>query len=345
MKQCILLLFILVVPAQVESSSWWPHSRAAAYGQDGKWQEAQAELTKVIVDNPDQADVLYDNGIAAYRLGQYATAAAYFESVIQEAVVPLELKKQALFNLGNTNVALKELPAAIKKYEEVLALEPDNQAAAHNLAKVKEMLKQQQQQNQNQKPPDNQQGNDQQQNKEANKDRNDSDKESSQQDQPTQSPNESAKDGLSEKSRSKPSSAAGNQEKKERANDKKQGQEERESQDKSGNNDDQQKQEQLRDSHASSPSHAKRQPQGQKSSPSNAQTINNEDKEQGIQKGTLEDTQKDGRELSEQQFGAHERWMARMLAHQEKADKMAQKALIKTNIDKQLAGHNGQNCW
>lgn len=341
----LLIYFLFSVPyLHATISSSLLQSKAAACGQKEQWQQAQTHMHQLMIDNPDQADIVYDSGVAAYRLAEFSKAAAYFENVTKLPEVQKDLKKQAHFNLGNTKVALGQLPDAITQYEHVLAMDPENKPAQHNLEKVKEMLKQQQkqnqqqqqkkdqsknnQQNQDQQSQDqqNQNGDDQQSNNGSDKNKNDS------------SSNEQSQNNTQE-------SSTGNQEKKQDANSQQNGQQKGESNDKSRQQDRNQQQQQLHDSHDAS-SEQQKQQQKKQSSKSTAQPIKNGNKEQEMQQGTVEDSQNDAQQhVQEQQFGAHERWMARVLDHQEKADKAAQKALIKTNLNNQLAGRDGQNCW
>lgn len=322
---------IICIPyVRADIASAWLQGKAAACGQQNKWTEAQIHMNQLIVDNPDQPDLIYDSGVAAYRLGEYARAEAYFDEVTKLAQVPHDLKKQTHFNLGNTKVALNQLPQAVTQYEQVLAIEPDNKPAQHNLAKVKEMMKQQQKQNQQQNAKNQKQQQDKnEQNTQNNAQQNESEqndsKESQQGSQNQQHPNQKQE-------------SSGNQEKKQKSSDQQERQQNGESNDQSSDQNRDQKQNELRNSHASSSKESK---QG-----SNAQPTQRGAKAQGTQKGVIEDTQNDTHaERAEQQFGANEQWMARMLAYQEKADKEAQKVLIKANVNKQLAGHNGQNCW
>lgn len=350
-----ILVFITLMSISPLEAALWSQSKAAAYGQQEQWKKAQEELAPLIVDNPDNAELLYDNGIAAYRLGEFAAAAAYFENVIKTSHVERDLQKQAYFNLGNSNVALKELQTAIKNYEEVLALEPDNKPARHNLEKVKEMLKQQQNQQKNSsdnkdKQKNSKQDKQEQENKESDKDENSSNGNSSEQhNENSQKNKEGAENNALSSSgnqslKDRPSSR-GNQEKDKNADDNKQGNEQRESNNKSADNNDEQQKNQRGDNHASSSRQPHKQQQSSRNASSPSHPIKNGQKEQGMQEGTIDEAHKEGAGAQAPQFASHEKWMARMLAQQEKADTMAQKALIKTNIDKQLAGQDGQNCW
>lgn len=333
-------------------------SKAAACGQKEQWQQAQTQMHQLIIDNPDQPDLLYDSGVAAYRLSEFTKAAAYFENVTKIPQVQNDLKKQAHFNLGNTNVALNQLPQAITQYEQVIAMDPDNQPARHNLEKVKEMLKQQQKQNQqqqqkkdqsknNQQDNNDQRNQDQQQNQQSNQDQQNQNNEQQQQNgsQKKDDANGSSADSSSH-NQGNDESLAGNQKEKKDTNGQQRGQQERESNDKSRQQNNHQQQKQFDESHDSSSQQQTKSSQKKQQSKGTAQPIKNDTKEQEMQHATVDESANDAQEQAQApQFGSNERWMARVLDNQEKADKAAQKALVKTNLNKQLAGRNGQNCW
>ena len=126
-------------------SSAWSYGKAASSAKEGNWKDAQQRMSLLMIDAPDQPDLLYDSGVAAYRLAEFEKAAACFEKVTKDQDVEKDLKKEAQFNLGNTKVAMNNLQDAITHYQAVLAIEPDNEPAKHNLEKVRQMLEQQQQ--------------------------------------------------------------------------------------------------------------------------------------------------------------------------------------------------------
>ena len=116
--------------------------------QNGNWPEATAQLKKVLTDQPDRADILYDSGIAAYKNAEFDKALAYFNKAGDIANAPQELREQAYFNAGNAQVQLKQLQEAIDSYDKALALNPDHEKAKHNKKVVKKMLEQQKQEKQ-----------------------------------------------------------------------------------------------------------------------------------------------------------------------------------------------------
>lgn len=79
----------------------------------------------------------YHKGVALYRDGQYAQAEQAFMQVQRPAV-----KTDALYNAGNAQMQQRKWRAAIKSYEDVLKIAPDNFAAQHNLEIARKMLAQ-----------------------------------------------------------------------------------------------------------------------------------------------------------------------------------------------------------
>lgn len=124
------------------------YDKAIYQAQRGNFKDAQDAIKKLIVDNPNAPDMLYDSGVISFENKQFEQAAAYFKDAAENKNASHKLKEQAFFNLGNTHVELKKLKEAIKSYEDVLKINPDNQDAKRNLEIVKKMLQQQEQQQQ-----------------------------------------------------------------------------------------------------------------------------------------------------------------------------------------------------
>lgn len=77
----------------------------------------------------------YRKGVALYRAGEFAEAEKEFKQVDRASV-----KNAAIYNAGNAQMQQRKWRAAIKSYESVLASEPDNFAAQHNLEIARKML-------------------------------------------------------------------------------------------------------------------------------------------------------------------------------------------------------------
>jgi Ca-activated chloride channel family protein len=358
-------------------SSSWAYGKAISYAQEGDWANAQKQMNQLIVNAPDQADLLYDNGVAAYRLGEFQKAAAYFKEVTELPNVPDNLKKQAHFNLGNSNVTLNQLSDAIKQYQEVLAIDAENEPAKHNLAKVQEMLRQQQQKQQQNKQ-NTSENNDQQQNEQQNQEQsgqnsenqNQSQNDVENQNEKSRGPHEKeSSDAVSQsnnqqENQQQPSgntashesqnkeqqqSMSGNQNEKNETNDQQKGDQESKTHKKSNQQNRNNKQNKFNNSHMPAPDQQKEKQEHKQSLKSGSQGTRNKDKEQAMQSGTDEQDALDAIQGEmhawEQQLAPNEKWMAYALRYQAKEDENAQKAMIKMKVNNQLAGQNGQNGW
>ncbi len=105
--------------------------------------ENEAQKAQKLFQKGDfkQAAVLfkdpYRQGVALYKAKQYKAAKTKFEQVSRPEVLA-----DALYNLGNTHIQLKEYEQAIKAFEKALKLNPDNEEAYFNLAISRTMLAQ-----------------------------------------------------------------------------------------------------------------------------------------------------------------------------------------------------------
>lgn len=77
----------------------------------------------------------YKKGVALYRDGQFAQAELEFNQVQNK-----QLQTSAIYNAGNAQMQQRKWEAAIDSYEAVLAEEPDNFPAQHNLEIARKML-------------------------------------------------------------------------------------------------------------------------------------------------------------------------------------------------------------
>lgn len=138
------IYFLIMLPAL--SSAFLNYDRAIVAGQKNNW-AASAELLKTeLIQNPESAQLLYDTGVSSYKNGDYDYALSYFLKASESSQAPALLQEQALFNAGNTQVALKQLENALNTFEKVLEKNPKNAKASHNKEIVKKMLEEQKQQ-------------------------------------------------------------------------------------------------------------------------------------------------------------------------------------------------------
>ena len=311
--------------------------------QSGNLDNAQDKLKKLVIDNPDRADVLYDLGVVSYEKGDASQANAYFCKAAECENVAQGLKEQAHFNSGNTYVALKELKQAIEQYECTLAINAENEYAKHNLDVTRQMLEQQKQQEQQQQKQDQQNQNDQQQSC------NDQNNESNQPEQ--------QKDGKQSDSEQNKNQENKNQDDSDHGSEKDQGdQAEAKTERNSGEQD--------------------RNEDGQGDEADDNERDRNDDSEQKPKQHETDQQQQDRREhtassqknasYSQDKNSQHEKqgsiamqadlyekeeqrikdpWLVDVLKTQEEKDKQANKKLMEAKIHDVCAGKDGQNCW
>ena len=143
-----LLIFILFCASSTHA--FFKYDRAILHGQKNNWTESTNLLKRALIEHPDNPELLYDLGVSSYKNRDHEHALSYFSKAAQSSQASTQLQEQALFNAGNTHAALKQLPEALKAFEEVLVRNPHNSKAAHNKDIVKKMLEEQKQQEQNQ---------------------------------------------------------------------------------------------------------------------------------------------------------------------------------------------------
>ena len=127
------------------------YGKAVSLAQEENWEDSKNVFKKMLVNRSQEPDVLYDAGVVSFKTNDFEQAGAYFQSVTENDAASDSLKEQAHFNLGNTNVELQDFKEAVKNYEAVLKINPENEKAKYNLKIVKKMLEQQQQQQEQQK--------------------------------------------------------------------------------------------------------------------------------------------------------------------------------------------------
>lgn len=85
----------------------------------------------------------YNKGVALYRAGQFAQAEQAFNQVQNQ-----RMQNAATYNAGNAQMQQRKWSEAIDSYESVLANDPDNFAAQHNLEIARKMLEKEPKKNQ-----------------------------------------------------------------------------------------------------------------------------------------------------------------------------------------------------
>jgi Ca-activated chloride channel homolog len=188
MKNINRLILLLNLHGSLFSADSLTSWRAYKAYQAHDFAKAEREYATMLLDNAYSGQNNYNLGCALYKEKKFEDAQGYFNRAEHDAGSNLALKVPALFNAGNSLVQQKKLGDAVKKYKEVLKLDPDNAPAKHNLEVVEKMLKE---------PP--KKDEDKKQDKDKNKDKENKDKENKQDQQKSDSSNSSDNDSSEKK--------------------------------------------------------------------------------------------------------------------------------------------------
>ncbi|MBF0312269.1 MAG: VWA domain-containing protein [Oligoflexia bacterium] len=126
-----------------------------------KYQEALQDYTDAQIDSPKDDRIKYNMANSYYKMEQYEEASKLYESLAKSQ--DIKIAEKSLYNLGNTAYHQGKLKEAVDYYQEALKLDPQDEAAKHNLEFVRKEIKrrleenQKQQQQQQQQQQNNQQ--------------------------------------------------------------------------------------------------------------------------------------------------------------------------------------------
>jgi Ca-activated chloride channel homolog len=366
MKIPILCVSFLLSSVTLLHSFFYDGATYAA--QKGDWKQAHEKFNKLLVDNPDNADIAYDAGVVAYNLQHFSHAQAYFLRAAEQTLSP-EFACRAYYNAGNACVELKDLKTALEHYDKALAKDPSDEYVKHNRDKVAEMLKQQEQQNrqEQQKQQEEQQEKKQQEEQQEknndqqdqNQDDADGDEQSSdnQNGQQQKKQKQQKRRGSSEKNRDeqsqdderedteqgdadqkgKNSRNKKNQQKK--ANNNKERDGHNESKNESRNAEDERNKQQG-EKHNGSPENNNKQSDDTSVASENKQAqAKNGEEQQGVA-----EQQTEAGMHGELEKKLQDQWLVSVLDKQEDRDKAMNKRLIESKI-RQHGGNNGRNAW
>jgi len=183
----LMLMTFLLISQNAYAS---PQSAEEAY-KSGKYSLAVKEYKAAAEESPDNAQLQFNLGAAAYKEKKYKEALTAFQTAMKIKEIPLQNK--TYYNMGNTlyrqgektekfkpQNTIKHWEESIKAYEGALKLDPDDKDARFNQEYVKKKLealkKKQKQDNKsskadNKKKDKNQKNKDKNKNKKKNKDK------------------------------------------------------------------------------------------------------------------------------------------------------------------------------
>lgn len=142
------LIIVLLSIVSYCNAEWFAYDRAIRDVQKNDLPKAMQRLNASLIDHPDDASLLYDAGVVAYKSNDFNQARDYFNRATQSKDGDVQLQKQAYFNSGNASVALTDYKNAVLSYEQALHIDPSDERVQHNLKKARELLRQEQQKEQ-----------------------------------------------------------------------------------------------------------------------------------------------------------------------------------------------------
>ena len=177
MKKIVcIMLFCLCISAWGQTDRREVRSGNRKY-RKGHYKEAEIDSRRALAKDSLSLAGNYNLGADLYRQERYDEAGKSLET-ITESVRGTASEADYWYNLGASQLQMKDYSAAKKSFRESLLLNPDDMDAKENYSYAKQMEKeqqdqqQQQDQNQNKDQQNQDQNQDQNQNKDQNKDQN-----------------------------------------------------------------------------------------------------------------------------------------------------------------------------
>ena len=184
MKKIVcIILFCLCISAWGQTDRREVRSGNRKY-RKGDYKEAEIDFRRALVKDSLSLAGNYNLGADLYRQERYDEAGKALET-IGERVRGTASEADYWYNLGASQLQMKDYSAAKKSFMESLLLNPDDMDAKENYSYAKKMEKEQQdqQQQQDQNQNQDQQNQDQNQDQNQNKDQNEDQNQDQQQDQ------------------------------------------------------------------------------------------------------------------------------------------------------------------
>lgn len=100
--------------------------------ENKKYQSAVEKYRKAEISKPDEPIIRYNLGTSLYQLYQYRDAEKELDQALSQAKDPL-VKSKILYNDGNAKYRLGDFDKAVEAYKKVLDLNPKDEDAKYNL--------------------------------------------------------------------------------------------------------------------------------------------------------------------------------------------------------------------
>lgn len=223
------IIFIFISILNMQLHGIFEYDRAISKSQKGDWQQSKELLKNILIENPENPQILYDLGVSSFKSNEPEKALSYFSKAAESSDASQSLQEKAYYNAGNAHAQLKRLQEAIDAYDRALAINPSNKHALHNKEVIKKMLEEQKEKEkkdeQDKKEDEN---NKEKQDQENNQDKNNKDSEKNSEDKQKQDQEKKK----NEQDQNKQSQEKNEQEKKEQEAKKKKEEEQKKQQEK-----------------------------------------------------------------------------------------------------------------
>ncbi len=341
------IIFVVCITLTGTMHCYFEKYRAQRAYKQGDNKQAQYLLDEMLTQDPDNAEVAYNLGKVALKEKEFSKAAAYFNAVTQSASASLSLHEQAWYDLGISNVHLKQWEEALASFQEVLKINSENEYAQKMIDQIKKILEEKKQQEQEQKQDKHSDDSKSEQNKQD-KQENDSDK-NDQKNQKDDKDDDSEKDNQKKDDSSENKDRDSSSQKDEKENENSD-EESKPDKDSEQNGDEQEKQQPQENNDHNEKNNADKkqneQAQNQQSDLNKPDEQKNDQSQpsQNQPEEALQEAKNDGKnDTQAQQKPADKETMLLQLV--EKHDAQMSKALFKRQVQQQMPSRHGQKNW
>jgi len=150
-KKIIFSTLLSSLAAQFSFGQAWKSklNQARTYYQNGNYDQSLQLYEEAKSLAPESIDFSSEIGQAAYKSGNFPKAKSYFESAISTSD-NTSIKSDEYFNLGNSQMKMKDFKSAINSYKEALRKNPNDSQSRYNLSEaIRQNKKNNQQSNDN----------------------------------------------------------------------------------------------------------------------------------------------------------------------------------------------------
>lgn len=162
----LICVFLIIFCIQIKAVKFIDEYRAVQAFNRQEYDKSYKLFEKVVVNEPDNIQNLYNLANAAYKRGEFNNAENYYKRVAEiKDLSPLQ-KEEVFFNLASSLAQLNLLEEALKYFEKVVEVNKENVRAKNNIEKIKKLLEEKMKKEQEQKKN---QDKNQEQDKEKNK--------------------------------------------------------------------------------------------------------------------------------------------------------------------------------